>query len=84
MTELMLPRTPEVALLGYVKEIPSEYRRLVGILLVLAKHRVVMCWGWKQKPRCDDWLKKAAYCQEQLATNWELMPMGSHPREGDD
>ncbi|KAJ1203234.1 hypothetical protein NDU88_007026 [Pleurodeles waltl] len=58
MTGLDLPFSPVVVLLDGV---PSEWRRLVGMLLLLAKRRVVVCWGRGRAPRKDDWLQDAVF-----------------------
>ncbi|KAJ1174670.1 hypothetical protein NDU88_006490 [Pleurodeles waltl] len=46
--------------------VPSVWRSLVGMLLLLAKRRVAVCWGRVRAQRRDDWLRDAAFSQEQL------------------
>ncbi|KAJ1117027.1 hypothetical protein NDU88_005228 [Pleurodeles waltl] len=73
MVGLTLPRSPVFALLDYIMEIPPENRKLVGLLLLLAKRRAAMRWGRVLAPRFRDWLRDTVYCQEQFAVYWELM-----------
>ncbi|KAJ1205245.1 hypothetical protein NDU88_000680 [Pleurodeles waltl] len=61
--------------------VPPAQRKLVGMLLLLAKRRVAICWGRGRPPGVTDWLRDAVYCLEQLETFWELAPEGSRPRD---
>ncbi|KAJ1158094.1 hypothetical protein NDU88_010788 [Pleurodeles waltl] len=81
MIELELPLSPKIALLGYMDEIQGPHRRLVGLLMLLAKRRVAMCWGQRRAPRRSEWLRDAAFCHDQLSVFWELMPEGSRPKD---
>ncbi|KAJ1163451.1 hypothetical protein NDU88_003909 [Pleurodeles waltl] len=74
-------RALEIALLGYMDEVQGPHRRLVGLLMLLAKRRVAMCWGRGRAPRRSDWLRDAAFCHDQLLVFWELMPEGSRPKD---
>ncbi|KAJ1084294.1 hypothetical protein NDU88_004446 [Pleurodeles waltl] len=80
VTGVALPLTPTMALLGIVDGWPIAMRRLVGLLLILAKRRVAVCWG-RGRAQCEsDWLRDAVLCQEQLTVYWELGPGGSRLR----
>ncbi|KAJ1155203.1 hypothetical protein NDU88_007938 [Pleurodeles waltl] len=45
MTGSELPISHKIVLLGCVGEVRQTYRRLVSLLLLLAKRRVAMCWA---------------------------------------
>ncbi|KAJ1083605.1 hypothetical protein NDU88_003762 [Pleurodeles waltl] len=81
MSGLELPLSPRLALLGCVDAVRQFHRQLVGLLLLLAKRRVAMCWSRGRPPRGSDWLRNAPFCQEQLTIFWELTPEGSRPRD---
>ncbi|KAJ1162423.1 hypothetical protein NDU88_002891 [Pleurodeles waltl] len=81
MIEVEVPLSPKIALLGYMDEVQGPHRRLVGLLMLLAKRRVAMCWGRGRAPRRSDWLRDAAFCHDQLLVFWELMPEGSRPKD---
>ncbi|KAJ1117695.1 hypothetical protein NDU88_005892 [Pleurodeles waltl] len=81
MTGLELPFSPRLALLGCVDEVRRTHRQLVGLLLLLAKRRVAMCWGQSRPPRGSDWLRDASFCQKQLTIFWEFTPEGSRTRD---
>ncbi|KAJ1122019.1 hypothetical protein NDU88_000525 [Pleurodeles waltl] len=70
-----------LALLGSVDTVLLAQRKLVGMLLLLTKRRVAICWGRGRPPQVSDWLRNAAFCREQLATFWELAPAGSSSRD---
>ncbi|KAJ1128267.1 hypothetical protein NDU88_006646 [Pleurodeles waltl] len=73
--------SPVMALLGEMSGVQTAMRHLAGMMLLLAKRRVSICWGRIRSPRASDWLRDAAYCQEQLTNYWELMLAGSRPRD---
>lgn len=81
VTGISLDCTSLVALLGYIEEAPPEKRRLTAIMFLLAKHRLAIHWGAFQSPCIKTWIQDIAYCQEQLAAFWDLMPMASHPKD---
>lgn len=66
MVEIRIECTPLIGLLGYVKGVPPGSRKLVAMLLLLAKGRMAMVWGRRLAPKEKDWLQDAAYCSEQL------------------
>ena len=50
LAEEMIDWSPLVVLLGYVKELPKQCRRLVAMGLVVAKRRLAMWWMWGPVP----------------------------------
>ncbi|KAJ1210076.1 hypothetical protein NDU88_005444 [Pleurodeles waltl] len=81
MVEIEIPATPRIALLGCVEDIRATHRRLVGILLLLAKRRVAMCGGGTRVLRHSEWLRDAAFCHDLPIVFWNLMPEGSRPKD---
>lgn len=80
MTDFRVTDTPMVGLLGYVKEVPPTRRKLVALLLILAKRRVAMVWGGHRIPREWVWLD-AEYCSDQLSHYWDMMPPKSRLKD---
>lgn len=73
--------TALLGLLGYVKKIPMGVRKLIAMLLLLAKRRIAMTWGRLRPPLLKDWITDVTFCQEQLAAFWELMQVASRPKD---
>lgn len=79
MMHIPLGPDPLLGLLGFVLPVPSASRKLVAMLLLLAKRQIALKWKQKSPPTISGWLTSALYCKNQLAAYWELMPLRSRP-----
>ncbi|KAJ1188781.1 hypothetical protein NDU88_005538 [Pleurodeles waltl] len=62
VVDAQVPRTPQIALLGYVRDIPDGGQNLAGMLLLLVKCRIAMCGGGRRVLRKIDWPCDVVYC----------------------
>lgn len=76
-----LDPSPIVALLRWVGKVPPESRRLIAMMLLLAKRRRAMHWGAHRRPWVEAWVKDVVFCQEQLSQFWELMPTAARSKD---
>lgn len=62
-----------LALLGVSKTLPKVIRRLVDIGLLIARHRVAVCWSRGPPPSLTCWSKDMLYSCTQTENYSELL-----------
>lgn len=79
MVEMEIARSPLLALLGYVHDLPKSRRRFVAVALLLAKRELALKWTSKKTPTLKAWLLSMTFCNTISDAYAQLQPPASRP-----
>lgn len=67
--------------MGYVDTLPKSNCRFTAVALILAKRKIAIRWGSRQKPTIKGWLKSMSYCNIMSELHAELQPPTCRPKD---